>query len=171
MRPEKGTYPIYYENYIPLVKQNNITEALVENETEVLSFFNSILADKENYAYESGKWTIKEVLNHLIDTERIFSYRALRFARKDEQLLPSYDQDPYVLNAELQNRSLKDLLNEFETVRKATISLFNSFSNEALVRIGATAAGKASVVAIGFTICGHGTHHINVIRERYLLKK
>jgi hypothetical protein len=170
MRPAKDTYPVYYENYIPLVKQNTISEALSENEKEILSFFKSIAKDLENYTYEKGKWTIKEVLNHLTDTERIFSYRALRFARKDEQALPSYNQDPYVVNAELGNRSLSDLVHEFETVRKATQSLFNSFSNEALVRSGQTAAGRASVIAIGFTICGHALHHINVVKERYLKK-
>jgi uncharacterized damage-inducible protein DinB len=170
MRPEKGTYPVYYENYIPLVREDSILEALNVNEKEIISFFNSISANKENYAYENGKWTIKEVLNHIIDTERIFSYRALRFARKDSQLLHSFDQDPYVANAELTNRSLKDLIEEFETVRKATFSLYKSFSNEALLRIGNTAEGKASVNAIGFTICGHAIHHINVISERYLIK-
>jgi len=170
MRPQKDTYPIYYENYIPIVKQNTIKEALIANEKETLDFFNSIPENLADFAYEKGKWTIKEVLNHLIDTERVFSYRSLRFARKDGQLLPSYDQDPYVANAELEGRSLKDLIHEFETVRKATLSLFGSFSNEALLRIGLTAAGKASVNAIGFTICGHSIHHINVIKERYLKK-
>jgi len=167
MRPQPGSYPDYYGNYIPLVKQNTVTEALVENEKETVTFFNSISADMEDFAYAPGKWTIKEVLNHLIDTERVFSYRALRFARKDEKQPLSFEQDDYVANAELGNKKLNKLVDEFITVRKATLSLFDSFSAEALERTGQTAAGKASVNAIGFTICGHNTHHMNVIKERY----
>ena len=170
MRPAKGTYPDYYENYIPLVKQNSVLEALKADEKETIRFFSSIPSSKENYTYDLGKWSVKQVLNHVIDTERIFSYRALRFARKDDQINPSYEQDDYVAAAELTNRNLLDLVNEFESVRKATISLFNSFNDETLQRLGNTAAGKASVNAIGFTICGHNIHHINVVKERYLQK-
>lgn len=168
MRPLKGTYPEYYENYIPLAKQNTIKEALTENESATLAFFKAVPESMQDFAYAEGKWTIKGVLNHIIDTERIFSYRALRFARKDyTQPLP-YEQDDYVANAELENRTLADLITEFETVRKATITLYNSFSQEALNRIGQTAAGKASVNAIGFTICGHSIHHLTILKERYL---
>ncbi|MGZ3900130.1 MAG: DinB family protein [Bacteroidia bacterium] len=168
MRPPKGTYPEYYENYIPLVKQENIKEALLENERETLGFFGAIPDNMGDHSYAAGKWTIKAVLNHIIDTERIFSYRALRFARKDDAQPLPYEQDLYVANAELYKRSLADLVLEFKTVRQATLSLFNSFSKEALILIGQTAAGKASVNAIGFTICGHSIHHINIVRERYL---
>lgn len=170
MRPQKGTYPDYYGNYIPLVKQNSITDALIENEKEVISFFSSIKPSMENNAYELGKWTIKQVLNHIIDTERIFAYRALRFARKDEKQPLSFEQDDYVNNTDLSKRTLADLVNEFETVRKSTRSLYNSFSDEVMLRSGLTAAGKATVLAIGFTLCGHATHHANVISERYLKK-
>lgn len=170
MRPQKGTYPDYYENYIPLVKQNSVLQALNENEKELIAFFSSIKPSMENNAYELGKWTIKEVLNHIIDTERIFTYRALRFARMDEKQPLSFEQDEYVKNADLSQRNLQDLVNEFETVRRASLSLFNSFSNETLLRSGITAAGRATVLAIGFTICGHGIHHMNVISERYLKK-
>ncbi|MBA3663745.1 MAG: DinB family protein [Bacteroidetes bacterium] len=168
MLPPKGTYPEYYENYIPLVKQSTVMEALHENKDETLSFFEAIPENMANHAYAEGKWTIKGVLSHIIDTERIFSYLALRFARKDyTQPLP-YEQDDYVANAELEKRSLANMVAEFKTVRQASISLFASFSKEALERIGQTAAGKASVNAIGFTICGHSIHHINIVRERYL---
>lgn len=170
MRPTENTYPIYYENYISLVKQNNIKDALIDNEKESLAFFNSLSSDCGDFAYEKGKWTIKEVLNHLIDTERVFSYRALRFARNDGQLLPSYEQDHFVANSESNKRTLKDLIEEFISVRKATISLFCSLSEDALKRIGLTGAGKTTVIAIGFTICGHAIHHINVINARYLKK-
>ncbi|MBI2722763.1 MAG: DinB family protein [Bacteroidetes bacterium] len=170
MKPNKETYPPYYENYILLIKNDNLTATFTDNEKEVFYFFTSLSSDLENYAYEPGKWTIKEVLNHIIDTERIFAYRALRFARKDSQQNLSFDQDQYVLNAELVHRSLNELVEEFITVRQATISLYKSFSSEALQRIGSTVAGNAGVNAIGFTICGHASHHINVIKERYLKK-
>lgn len=168
MKPNKDTYPAYYENYISLIKTEDLGNTFTVNEKEVQEFFASITPELENYAYEPGKWTIKEVLNHIIDTERIFAYRVLRFARKDAQQNLSFDQDQYVLNAELVHRSLNELVQEFTTVRQATISLYKSFSPEALERIGSTAAGNAGVNAIGFTICGHATHHINVIKERYL---
>lgn len=168
MKPVKGTYPDYYENYIPLVKQDNIMGALLENEKEILSFFGAIPENMGNHAYAEGKWSIKAVLNHINDTERIFSYRALRFARKDDAQPLSFEQDDYVANAELADRSLADLVLEFKTIRQATLSLYKSFSKEALERIGHTAAGKASVNAIGFTICGHSIHHINIVRDRYL---
>jgi uncharacterized damage-inducible protein DinB len=170
MRPKRESYPDYYENYIPLVKENDVLSALRNNEKETIDFFSSVNPELEAYSYEKGKWSIKEVLNHLIDTERIFSYRALRFARKDAQQPLPFEQDDYVANAELTGRSLKDLIHEFETVRRSSISLFESFHPEALERIGTTAAGKASVNAIGFTICGHNIHHMKVVRERYLKK-
>jgi uncharacterized damage-inducible protein DinB len=170
MRPEIGTYPHYYENYIPLVKENNLRDALLENEKETFHFFDGMAEHMGEYAYQDGKWTIKQILNHLIDTERIFAYRALRFARKDEQQTLSFEQDDYVANAATEQRSLKDLLDEFLSVRKASISLFGGLSQDALLRAGQTAAGKATVSAIGFTICGHNLHHISIIKERYLKK-
>jgi len=170
MRPDKKTYPEYYENYIPLVKEDNILDALLAGKEETISFFKSIPADLEVYAYEPGKWSIEEVLNHCIDTERIFCYRALRFARNDFQQPLPFDQDAYVMNAELAHRTLADQIEEFETVRNATISLYKSFSNDVLLRTGQTAAGKASVLALGFAMCGHTIHHIKVIKEKYLSK-
>jgi len=168
MRPHKGTYPAYYDNYIPLVKQEEIVLALTQNWKELKEFISTIPEEKENFAYAEGKWTIKQVLVHLIDTERIFSYRALRFARKDEQQPLPFEENDYAANAEVSNRTLEDILEEFENVRKASISLFKSFSQATLLLSGRTAMGPATVVSIGFTICGHATHHANVIKERYL---
>lgn len=168
MRPLPGTYPDYYQNYIPLVKEDTICEALLSNMREVCDFFKTIPASKENFAYAPGKWTTKGVLNHLIDTERIFAYRALRFARKDAKKPLPFEQDDYVAGAETEKRSLADLTLEFETVRWSTVSLYKSFSEEALLRMGETAAGNASVLAIGYTVCGHYLHHMKVLKERYL---
>jgi hypothetical protein len=168
MRPEKSTYPTYYENYIPLVNEENILEALSKDLFKTKNMLLEIPFEKENFAYAENKWTVKEVVNHIIDTERIFAYRALRFARKDSRVNLSFEQDDYVKNAELANRSLKDLVDEFESVRNATISLFKSFTINTLLLKGEVAAGPVTVLALGFALCGHNIHHLNVIKEKYL---
>lgn len=168
MRPEPGTYPHYYDTYISLVKQNDILTALTETEGEVINFFKSISPAKENYAYATGKWTVKDVLCHINDTERIFAYRCLRFARKDPQQVLSYEQDAYVANSNSHANSLANLIEEFYSIRQSTISLFKSFNNETLLHYGKSPSGNATVISIGFTICGHALHHINVVKERYL---
>ena len=168
MRPEKGTYPQYFTHYLPLVKEDNVVDALVANETHVQSFFRSVPKAKEEHSYAQGKWTVKQIMQHLCDTERILAYRALRFARMDAQQPLPFDENKYVANVSLLNRSLADLLAEFETVRRATLSLFRTFDDDTLLHIGKTAAGEASVLALGYMICGHATHHMNVIKERYL---
>ncbi|MBK9283783.1 MAG: DinB family protein [Sphingobacteriaceae bacterium] len=170
MRPEKNTYPEYYENYIPLVTQPDVKSAFIENEKETLALLADVTPNLENYAYADQKWTIKEVLNHIIDTERIFAYRALRFARNDAQQPLPYDENEYIKHVDLSHRDLNNLINEFRSVRAASITLFESFTETELLRIGNTAGGKCSVLAIGYTICGHAKHHLHVIRERYLKK-
>jgi hypothetical protein len=168
MRPATGTYPQYYGLYIPLVPENNIVDALTANAGYLQSFFSSIPSDQEDFAYQPGKWTIKEVALHLSDTERVMAYRALRFARKDPQQLLPFDEDHYVANAGAKNRSLGDILHELGTVREATLSLYKSFSDETLLLRGGTKLGETSVLAIGYMIAGHAIHHAGVVRERYL---
>jgi hypothetical protein len=168
MRPEKGTYPQYYTHYLPLVKEDNVIDALVANEGQVQSFFKSVPKAKEEHSYAPGKWTVKQIMQHLCDTERILSYRALRFARMDAQQPLPFDENKYVANVMLLNRTLADILSEFETVRRATLSLYRTFDDDTLQHIGKTAAGEASVLALGYMICGHAIHHMNVVNERYL---
>ncbi|WP_317896631.1 DinB family protein [Aurantibacillus circumpalustris] len=168
MRPVKGTCPSYYDYYNELVKENDLLAAFDSGWLEVQKVVSTISKEKESLAYAEGKWTIKQVIIHLIDTERIFTYRALRFARKDPQQVLSYDEDDYAAAAELDNRTLSDLIQEFETVRKASISLYKTFSEETMLRSGLTAIGSASVISLGYMTCGHALHHLNVIKERYL---
>jgi uncharacterized damage-inducible protein DinB len=168
MRPEKNTYPEYYGLYIPLVKENNVYEALLDNKTMVVQLLGSIGNDQAEHAYAPGKWTIKQVFNHITDTERIIAYRALRFARKDPRQPLPFEEDDYAANSELSDRSLKDLQEEFESVRNATLSLFKSFSENVLLQKGNTHLGPATVLSLGFLICGHAQHHAGVIKERYL---
>jgi hypothetical protein len=168
MRPQPGSYPAYYDNYIPLVKDDNVVEALIDNWKRIRKFAWALPHDKDDYAYAEGKWTMKQVVHHMVDTERIISYRALRFARKDPQAPLAFEENDYAANAGLERRSMNDILEEFETVRGATLSLFRSFSPAALLSVGNTTMGPTTVVALGYLICGHATHHANVITERYL---
>lgn len=170
MKPLQGTYPKYFENYIPWVKEGDVHLALKNNLNEISAFFRTIPADMENFAYAPGKWNIKQVLNHVIDTERIFTYRALRFARRDPQQPLPFEENHYADHADVSKRSLADLIEEFEAVRKASILLFKYFSEDTLLLSGKTAAGDCTVLALGYTTCGHAIHHMNVINERYLKK-
>ena len=170
MRPEPGSYPIYYDNYIGKVTEDDLITALINNHTFIKQVLSNIPTDKENFAYSEGKWTVKQVVNHLIDTERIFSYRALRFGRNDAQKVLSFEEDDYAKTSEKEValRSLADLIAEFDAVRLSTISLFKNFSTESLQLKGLTVAGETTVLAIGFCISGHTTHHLKVIQEKYL---
>jgi hypothetical protein len=170
MRPEKGTYPHYYTNYLPLVKEDELIPALEINREQMITFFRGVPKSKEQFSYAPGKWNIRQVLQHLNDTERILGYRALRFARQDPQQPLPFDENKYALSLDLSKRDLVSLIEEFETVRQASISLFKNFDEEMLMRSGKTAAGEATVISIGYMICGHAIHHMNVVRERYLGK-
>lgn len=168
MRPVKEECPDYYWYYIGLIQQNDIVSALTETKKSQLDFIKSISSELENFAYAEGKWTIKEVLIHCIDTERIFSARALSFARGDKQVPNSYDENIYAANCNAAPRTLKDIIEEFEAVRQSNIYLFRSFDTKNLEKSGQTPSGQATVNSIGFTICGHTRHHLNIIKERYL---
>jgi hypothetical protein len=170
MRPEKGSYPGYYENYIPLVQEGDLLSALTHNLTLLQTRLRAVPAEKENYAYAEGKWTVKQLVMHLIDTERVFAYRALRFARKDPQQPLPFNENDYAAAADVSDRDLASLLEELESVRQSSIFLFRHLSPDVLLRSGQTAAGATTVLAIGFTICGHAIHHLNVLSERYLKK-
>lgn len=167
MRPEKGTYPAFYENYIAYVNQEDLVISLEQNWVELKAAFSAIPKDKENYAYAPGKWSIRQMLQHLADTERIFAYRALRFARKDLQQVLPFEENDYAEAADVRSRSLEELLEEMESVRKASITLYKSFSKETLLLKGNTAAGPITVLALGFATSGHAAHHIKVLKERY----
>ncbi|MEO6305860.1 MAG: DinB family protein [Bacteroidia bacterium] len=168
MRPTKEECPEYYTYYIGLTTQNDILSALTEFKRSDLEFMKAIPAGIENFAYADGKWTVKEVLIHTIDTERIFSARSLSFARGDKQVPHSYDENLYGANSHAGSRTLKDIIEEYEAVRNASICLYRSFSDTILQKTGQSPSGPTTVNAVGFTICGHTKHHLNIIQERYL---
>lgn len=161
-------YHPYYKNYIDQVEDVNIIEGLEGSFRRTLSFLKEIPSDKLTYQYAEGKWTIKEIVQHLIDSEIIFSYRALRFARNDQVSLPGFDENTYVPASLANNRSLDQLLNHYASVRQSTIALFSSFDKDMLLRVGQASESNMSVRALGFVIIGHETHHCKIIKERYL---
>jgi hypothetical protein len=168
MKPNNDEYTPFYGNYVAKVTAENPLEALKQGQDEALKFFQEIPETKANHRYQPGKWTVKEVLQHVIDTERIMAYRALRFARKDATELSGFDDDAYVDALDLEGRHLDELFEEFHIQRKATINLFQGFPSEALLRKG-TANGQAvSVRAIAYIIAGHQKHHFQILKERYL---
>ncbi len=162
-------YASFYTGYIQAVSNEyNLVEELEISVHQLIKFVQNIPMDKFDYCYAEGKWTIKDILLHLIDAERIFAYRALRFARKDKTPLASFDENIYVDVAYANKRSIQDLLTELAVVRQATLSLFKSFSEEDLMQIGTASNHPMSVRALGFVIIGHQNHHQRVFEERYL---
>jgi hypothetical protein len=168
MKPQASEHPEYYGRYINLVKEDQIIEALAASSKAALSLIRNTDPALGDYAYANGKWTLKEVLIHCIDTERIFSTRALCFARGDRQKALSFDENTYAPNSEARTRTLESIAGEFEVVSKATLELFKSFSEKTLALKGETPSGPSTVAAIGFAICGHTLHHLNILTERYL---
>ncbi len=166
----KNEYAPYFEHYIQLVTIGG--KSIVENMQYSQKKFESILRylpeEKHEFAYAEGKWTIKELIQHIIDTERIFCYRALCFARNDKTLLPGFDQDVFVDNGNANQLDYNDLLDEMMTLRKSTIQLYKSFSKQALLRIGLGSGNEMSVRALGYLFSGHQIHHLNIVKERYL---
>src|SRR5258706_6150717 len=168
MRPDLSRVPAFYHNYISHVTQNNLPEAFKVHTPVFMKFLESILPEKRDYRYAEKKWTIKESLQHVIDAERIFSYRALRFARKDPTPLPGFDENTFADNAKAGLRDWNDLVAEFKAVRISSEYLFASFDDEQLEAGGTANNSPVYVLGIGFLLIGHPMHHMKVIKERYL---
>lgn len=166
--PLPEEYPAYFEVYISAVKEEEILPFMVDQPTEVEALAATIPADKEDYKYADNKWTIKEVFSHITDTERIMAYRALRFARKDQTPIPGFDEDYFVANSDLSKLSIKELVEEFKLVRQANMALFTQFDEEVLNQTGSSNGKIISVRGIIYMIAGHATHHLNILKERYL---
>ncbi|HYL74941.1 MAG TPA: DinB family protein [Bryobacteraceae bacterium] len=166
--PEASEYLPYYHKYISMVKGDDLIPALETQIGETLPTLRGISEEKSLHRYAPGKWSIKEVLGHLTDGERVFSYRAMRFARNDQQALLGFEQDDYVAAAGSDARPWSDLIAEFEHVRRASILLFRGFPPEAGTRSGTASNASVSVRALGYIIAGHELHHMAILRERYL---
>ncbi len=166
-------YPPYAESYLKHLKSDDVLFILQERLEFCKQFYSQIGEEKANFSYAPDKWAIKEVLLHLVDSERVLSYRAMAFARGELQALPGFDQDAYVRNSQAKNRSLKSILDEFEAVRKATISLFAHLPSQTLAIVGNANNFPTSVRALAAMIAGHEIHHTHQIQTKYLqaLKK
>lgn len=166
---QPNEYSQFYANYVALVSDEySILEELEISVHRLVKFVREIPMDKFDYRYAEGKWTIKDILQHLIDAERVFAYRALCFARNDKTELPGFEEDDYVIEANANKRSIQDLLTELLIVRQSSLALFKSFNDEQLMRIGTASNNPMSVRALGFIIIGHQNHHQRVFEERYL---
>ena len=160
-------YHQFYANYIKNVGDLSLRSALDGSEAQLLEYITDVTEERANFAYAPGKWTIAQSLQHIIDTERIFSCRALRIGRGDDTPLPGYDQDDYAAVANVSGRRFRDMVDEFRMVRAGTKALFKSFTKEDVIRLGTMSGGVASVRALGFIISGHVYHHAKLYREKY----
>lgn len=167
-KPATDTYPAYFETYTKLVDDIPVLEALRSHLEENSLFWESITEHLSLKSYAPGKWSIKEVFQHVIDTERIFAYRALAFARGEKAALPGFDHDDYVKHSQANKRPWLQLLAEYKTARQNTLSLFASFEQEQLDKRGTASDKEASVLSLGYIIAGHDSHHRKVVEEKYL---
>jgi uncharacterized damage-inducible protein DinB len=169
-KPEEGEYAPYAIMYIGLLPDDGLVlKHLQDNLKVVKDFILTFPEERLAYRWAEGEWTIKEILGHIIDDERIYCYRALRFARNDTTELPGFEQDDYVTYSGANERTLEDILEEYTAVRHATVTFFNSLQAEALTRAGVANGQLMSVRAAAYHIAGHELHHLNSIRENYLL--
>lgn len=167
-RPAESEYDPYYGPMISLVPDEPVLEVLEEQRYEIMGFLGSLDKATADYRYGPEKWSVKEVVGHVVDTERIFGARALCFARGEQIPLPPFEQDEYVQSAGFDKRSLASLSSEFEAVRRSTESLFKGFDEEQWNRGGVANEVHMTVRAVAYIVTGHAAHHLAVIRERYL---
>ncbi len=165
-RPQPNEYPSWGEKYIKLVEGNDVFNRLEQQATEFPEFLNNFI-EKADYAYAEGKWTIKELTGHLIDTERILCFRLLSFARGEQSELPGFEEDDYVKTAHFGDRSLLSFGQEFSLLRKANLYLFKSLNEAELNRVGTASGKQITVRALLFIVAGHIIHHTQIIKERY----
>jgi hypothetical protein len=167
-RPSESEYAPYYQGYINQVSEADILPVLRAQMDDLDVLLERVAPDRETYAYAEGKWSIREIVGHLIDGERVFGYRAFCIARGEQQNLPGFDQDEYMLTAPYKHIELEDLLSELRLIRLGNIAMFRTFDEAAWSRTGNANGNQISVRALVFIMAGHIRHHMNVLRERYL---
>jgi hypothetical protein len=167
-RPNNEEYSSYYTGYIGLVPEGDYVSILNEQESALVRLFSSLNEEQALSRYEAGKWSLKEVLAHMTDTERIMSYRLLRIARGDSTDLPGFDQDIFISNNNFDELALTDLIQDFKSVRQATLALLPTISDTAWTRFGTANTYAISARAIAYVIAGHAQHHLNIAEQKYL---
>ena len=158
----------YIQRYLDLVPSENWIEEMKTASAQTLEIYESLSEEQGNFAYAEGKWSLKTLLQHLIDTEKVFAYRALRFSRKDQSLVSGFDEEAWADNSYAENRTLKSLIKEFKVTRKQSSIFFKTLPAEALQLIGIVNENEIKVETIGKLTVGHNLHHLNIIKERYL---
>ncbi|RNB54693.1 DinB family protein [Brevibacillus gelatini] len=166
-RPNREEYGDYFDYYVQLVPEGEVAAILAEQRVQTVEMFSRLTEEQLAYRYAAGKWTVKEVLGHLIDAERIMSYRLLRIARGDETPLAGFDENAYVSQAFFQERDLASILEEYQAVRQATLAQLRGVAEEAWTRMGNANGNKLSARALVYVIAGHEAHHCRILRERY----
>ena len=167
-RPDPSEYAPYYGKYIEKVPDGPIVDVLRTQILGTLELLRSLPESKGDHIYAPGKWSIKQVVGHVTDGERVFAYRALRFGRGDATQLPGFEQDDYARAGGFPARSLRHLSDELEAVRRATVLLFEGFGEEDWLRRGTASSNPVSVRGLAYIIAGHELHHVKILRERYL---
>jgi uncharacterized damage-inducible protein DinB len=167
-QPGANEYAPYYGKYISLVPEGDVVATLSRQLDDTVALLRGLTEEQAESRYAPDKWSVKEVVGHIIDTERIFGHRAFRFARNDQTPLPGYEQDDYVRAGEFSKRSLADLVQEFEHVRRANLYLLRSLNETAWLRRGTASENEVSVRALAYILAGHESHHVEIIRTRYL---
>ena len=171
IHPKEDEYMPYYSTYISLVPEGGIVELLKEQFSETQSWLHGLSEAQGDYRYAPDKWSVKEVIGHICDAERVFAYRALCFARGDQSPLPSFEQDDYIKYGNFNSRTLADIAEEFELIRRSTIALFQHLDSEAWTRRGMASNAEVSVRALAYIIAGHERHHLGVLHSRYFPKE
>ena len=158
----------FYQGYLDKVKNGTVVENLIESGDKLSDLVLTISEEQSMHAYDQGKWTIKELVQHMNDCERVFSYRALTFARNDHHDLPGFDENTYAAESFANERKMSAILNEFHIVRAGSIDLFSSFTSRVMDRKGTANGTEFSVELLGYIISGHTLHHLEILKERYL---
>ena len=167
-RPETDEFYSYYNTYISLIEGNDVMPLLDAQPANIRAMFSAMPDEKGSFSYEAGKWSIKEVLSHLIDGERIFAYRILRISRGDETPIEGFEQDGYIEHSNANNRSFAELIEEFDLQRRSNLLMLRNISDEGSRRMGTASEKPISVRALAYIAAGHVQHHVNILKERYL---
>lgn len=168
-KPSLSEYQGYFEQYVQLVPDADVLQVLQDQEQQVHDRMMGLTEEQAAHAYAAGKWTIKELLGHLADTERILAYRALCISRHEAQALPGFDEKAYVANANFNQRSVPNLLQDYHAVRQASLTLFRGFAPEMLIRTGNANGKFLSVRALVYIVAGHELHHLQILQTKYLV--
>jgi len=168
IRPDLAKVPSFYMTYVEYVKDEDMMDSMERSNADALKLIYTIPEEKGTFRYAQGKWSIKELLCHMMDAERVFAYRALRFSRNDKTPLPGFDENSYAPQANAHSRTVLQIAMEMKRLRQSTIDLYKSFSPDMLSREGTASNTALSVINLGFIIPGHETHHCRILRDRYL---